>query len=340
VFLTLTRALKHFKCSATAPQYPKLVSAMTNGDKAVPCLTVTKLDCSQNIPNTKERTEFVSFLKNFPNLTSLNVSGSTTSADDLIMIIRTMNSLTKLDISDNDLTDLGIMAITKFMASNPMPITKLYMNRVFNKLHPDRHKVIEQLLITLHSNKIQKLQLRGAFRINYALKDNLIDLIFGLLTNEHLTSIDVTGHQAGDDLAIALAKVLGRNNTLRTIYWDLNEITIAGLQAVKLGLQRNSSLKHFELPFMDIFELRAKAQDTERDILLQMIQDIQRIVSEIPDKQAIEKTKKKDPLQRVVAELSYHQIHKASTVFRSHKPQLPPLPHLDGTPDTPKAGND
>jgi len=324
VFLTLTRALKEFRFSATAPQYPKLVASMTNGDKERPCLTVIKLDCSQNCPSTKERTDFVQFLKNFPNLKSLNVAGSLASADELIMVIRTMNSLTKLDVSDNDLTDQGIIALTKFMASNPLSIKKLYMNKVFNRVSPDRPRVMEQLLTTLNITKITKLQLRGAPRANFALKDQLIDLIFGLLTNVHLLSIDISGHQAGDDLAIALAKVLGRNSTLQTIYWDHNEVTIAGLQAIKLGLQRNSSLRLFELPFMDIFDLRNK-QDTDRELLLPLIQDIQKIVSAIPEKRS-EKNLHVVPTRIPLKEYSYHQAHKVSTVFRTRPLVLSPTP--------------
>jgi len=254
----------------------------------------------------------------------LNVAGSLASADELIMVIRTMNSLTKLDVSDNDLTDQGIIALTKFMASNPLSIKKLYMNKVFNRVSPDRPRVMEQLLTTLNITKITKLQLRGAPRANFALKDQLIDLIFGLLTNVHLLSIDISGHQAGDDLAIALAKVLGRNSTLRTIYWDHNEVTIVGLQAIKLGLQRNSSLILFELPFMDIFDLRNHT-DTDKELLLSLIQDIQKIVSEIPEKHS-EKNLHIGPTRLPLKEFSYHQVHKASTVFRTRPSLSSPSP--------------
>jgi len=201
----------------------------------------------------------------------------------------------------------------------------LLMNKVFNRCTADRPKAIEQLVATLNSNKIEELQLRGA-KGNHALKDDLMDLIFGLINNEYLQKLDVTGHQAGDDLAIALGKVLARNNTLHTVFWDLNDITLPGLSAIKLGLQRNSSIRLFELPFMDIFELRNK-QDVDRDLLVSLIQDIQKIVSEISNNKTdnVSRNGSKKEIKRIPTQ-TYSQIAKACTVFRTTTKALATLP--------------
>jgi len=324
VFLTLTRGLKTLQISGTGPQFSRILASMMNGDKSQQCLTLTKLDCSQNSTG-KERVEFVQLLKNFPNLTDLNVAGTYVTVEDIITVLKVTSSLHSLDISENDLSDQGIISFMKFLSTQTeQPIGRLLMNKVFNRCTADRPKAIEQIVETLNNYKIEELQLRGA-KGNHALKDDLMDLIFGLINNEFLQKLDVTGHQAGDDLAIALGKVLARNNVLHTILWDLNDITLSGLSAIKLGLQRNSSIRLFELPFMDIFELRNK-QDVDRDLLVSLIQDIQRIVSEInAKKDNVPVNDSKKAVRRLPTQ-TYSDITKACTVFRTTTKILNPLP--------------
>jgi len=90
-------------------------------------------------------------------------------------------------------------------------------------------------------------------------------------------------------------------------------------------------LRHFELPFMDIFDIRTK-QEPDRELLLELIQDIQRIVSQIPEKVANEKYAKREPTHK--SDFSYTQIHKASTVFRTARPPVLSIP-LESTQETP-----
>lgn len=83
-------------------------------------------------------------------------------------------------------------------------------------------------------------------------RDDLLPFIFNLLTNETLTELDVSHHLIGDNLAIALAKVLQTNVTLQTLVWDGNGTTPAGFKKFYLGLQKNNSLRHMPMPVMDI----------------------------------------------------------------------------------------
>uniref|UniRef100_A0A6B2KZZ1 Uncharacterized protein n=1 Tax=Arcella intermedia TaxID=1963864 RepID=A0A6B2KZZ1_9EUKA len=314
VFLSLTRALTTFHISATTPNFKNVVASMMVGDKSLSNLTVTELDCSFNVP-AKERPEFLQFLKNFPNLTDLNISGTTITVEELISVLKVDHSISKLNVSENNFTDQEIIEFAKFLATPENSIKTLLMNKVWRRATPDRPKAIEQLVNALNNSKIEEFQLKGD-RGSSALRDDLIDLIFGLLTNQNLKIIDVSGHQAGDDLAIALSKVLARNSVLHTIYWDFNEISLSGLQAVKLGLNRNYSIRHLELPFMDIFELRNRLDAPEKDVLVTTIQEIQKIVSEISQKATLSSSKKP---AGIPTGITYSQIHKASIYFRQSK---------------------
>jgi len=63
-------------------------------------------------------------------------------------------------------------------------------------------------------------------------------MLFGLMNNTSLEVLDISGHQGGDAVATGIAKVLQHNNTLHTILLDSNTIGLAGLTAIRLGLQR------------------------------------------------------------------------------------------------------
>jgi len=84
------------------------------------------------------------------------------------------------------------------------------------------------------------------------LRVDLIPFIFSLIKNSFLKVLDVSCHHAGDNLAVALSKVLQCNNSLTTLYWDENDTTLLGYQIFKNGLGRNTSLKAMTQPSIDI----------------------------------------------------------------------------------------
>jgi len=73
-----------------------------------------------------------------------------------------------------------------------------------------------------------------------------------LLNNYSLETLNLTDNQGGDRMAETLAKVFQHNSTLKTVYWDSNEVTLSGLKVIRLGLQRNKSITYMPLPLLDI----------------------------------------------------------------------------------------
>ncbi len=84
------------------------------------------------------------------------------------------------------------------------------------------------------------------------LRFDVIPLIYDLATNTSLTELDIQGHGMGNKGAMALGKALQTNRTLTSLVWDENLTTTIGLQAFKIGLERNHSLKSMPLPLLDI----------------------------------------------------------------------------------------
>jgi len=123
---------------------------------------------------------------------------------------------------------------------------------------------------------VEELEIQGMGRS--AIKGDILEMIYELLNNKNLLKLDISGHQAGDEVAIALGKIFQHNNTLHTILWDNNETGIVGLKALKLGLQRNTSIQHLETPLDDLFLLRTK-QDVTQEIIVSLMKDIQKVVT-------------------------------------------------------------
>jgi len=70
--------------------------------------------------------------------------------------------------------------------------------------------------------------------------------------NSSIVNLDISGNSSGDEGALALSKALQRNNILQHISFDKNGTTLRGIQYLKLGISKNSSLRYFETPLYDI----------------------------------------------------------------------------------------
>ncbi len=62
------------------------------------------------------------------------------------------------------------------------------------------------------------------------------------MTNQTLITLDISKNNSGNDLAIAITKIIHTNRTLKTISMDENGISHFGFQAIKHALERNNVL--------------------------------------------------------------------------------------------------
>ena len=85
----------------------------------------------------------------------------------------------------------------------------------------------------------------------YSLKQELLPFLDSLGDNTSLTELDVRGHLAGDQAAIAVSKALKSNTKLTMIDLDGNGITLLGFQALRYGLKDNFHLFRMPLPVRD-----------------------------------------------------------------------------------------
>jgi hypothetical protein len=120
---------------------------------------------------------------------------------------------------------------------------------------------------------LEKLSLTGGGHLNH-LKEDLVPFVLSLMANESLTHLDISRNEAGDNLAVALSKVLQTNNTLRRIDWDRNGITLVGFRAINYGLARNSCLTSMSHPNWDL----TGCIKAERAAVMEVLSDIEQVL--------------------------------------------------------------
>jgi len=161
---------------------------------------------------------------------------------------------------ENVLGDDGIQILAESLFHNSV-IRKLNLNRNFRfQTQVQRVKMIQHLSEMIGSSilKLETLSIAGASKgtnKDSRLKESLASLLPCLCKNKYLTELDISGHTAGLQGAIALAQVLEVNNTLTKLHWDDNNTNIIGLQTVTKSLQLNNSIREMSIPISDICKL-------------------------------------------------------------------------------------
>eukprot|EP01128_Nolandella_sp_AFSM9_P006401 TRINITY_DN3283_c0_g2_i1.p1 TRINITY_DN3283_c0_g2~~TRINITY_DN3283_c0_g2_i1.p1 ORF type:complete len:1199 (+),score=236.71 TRINITY_DN3283_c0_g2_i1:30-3599(+) len=278
--LSKTLALKELNVHSTAFSYTKTIEGMINGSDVSTCPSLRTINLSDNSLKIKQVGELVDFCKYLPNLACLNIGGACSGlafASHLVELCSNNLQLRDLDVSECDLTDDGCIVFMDYLAG-PDPkvsLEKLSMNYAFNKKSKSRSLAMRSITRALNKTRIQEFVFKGG-RGAY-LKSDLTDMIFGLLNNESLEILDVSGHQSGDPLAVALAKVLQHNSCLHTIFMDGNQFAISGLRSLMLGLKRNTTVKHMPLPLLDISSLiRSEEKEDQSSKLFTIAKNIQK----------------------------------------------------------------
>jgi hypothetical protein len=114
----------------------------------------------------------------------------------------------------------------------------------------------------------------SASKANNGLKEDILPLVFSLMTNKTLKELDISGNQIGNQLALSLNKVLQTNRTLESLIWDGNDITGPGFHMFLAGLRRNNVLKNMPLPLNDINAASKDKVNTHFVDILKQIQEV------------------------------------------------------------------
>jgi len=274
---------------------------------------ITSLDVSGNrvMIRDSKHLDLVRFFQICPNIKKLDLSGTMLTPEIVGTFIEAVPKVECLDLSDNNLGESGLTATCDAL-KNHANLKDLIFDRNFDKLSKSRAKAIQSLSLLLNSEntKIEKFSIQGSQKSQ--LKADLLPLIFSLMTNKTLKSINLNANMAGNALGLALAKALQTNRTLEAIYWDENGVNLIGFNMFLIGLQKNPTLKEMPIPLNDVSDAM-KEKPTEMAKVVGQIQQClvnNSMQSAVDKREQVNKTVEKNTGKSVPIDI----IH-ASTLF-------------------------
>jgi len=165
-----------------------------------------------------------------------------------------VQSIKSLDLSNTDLGDDGVFCLAEGLTLNTN-VRHLFINGGVFRVDSKRPRAdtVRALCKLVESDcPLETLSMAAGPKTTQQLGRFILPLLQALDRNTRLTSLDVSGHMFGPLGAITLAKTLQLNATLTHVAYDMNEITVQGLEAIAFAVKVNSSLEDFPLPVMDI----------------------------------------------------------------------------------------
>eukprot|EP01132_Coremiostelium_polycephalum_P006588 gene6588-8155_t len=309
LFLAEATSLRHFEMANSSPTWACLRPPQTI-TKSKETRQITRLDISGNKLNIKgphdpsfnDLAAFLSLIT--PNLADIDLSSTNLPTSSIHSILSSIINLIRLNLSDNDLGEEGIINLVESLCHTTLPKLKhLYLNR--NLAVASTDLITQTFSLTRvtsslkgggnvntgsASNAVKALvnlispasfslcpleSLYVAGNSNGRLRNEIVPLAQALLKNDTITELDISGHHAGDDLAICLGRVLQVNRTIKTLYWDENLTTTVGMEYFATGFKRNQTIQHMPLPVLDIAEF---LQQPENSPSMQMIKERLKLV--------------------------------------------------------------
>eukprot|EP01125_Pyxidicula_operculata_P015072 TRINITY_DN5095_c0_g1_i4.p1 TRINITY_DN5095_c0_g1~~TRINITY_DN5095_c0_g1_i4.p1 ORF type:complete len:987 (+),score=207.27 TRINITY_DN5095_c0_g1_i4:68-3028(+) len=243
--LSMTRALTSLCLSGTLPVWQSVCDGMFEPRKN---LTVKILDLSHNPTKAKNQKGITQLISYLPNLTTLNLADTGITAETVSDILHNNVNITDLDISENDLTDEGIITVSRAIRETSSKLAKVRMSSVFKTKTKLRAEAMKSVALALNT----KSSIKEFYLNKNKLKSDMNDFLTRLLNNQSLQLLDISANSGGDDVIGIIAKVLQHNHTIHSLFWDENDTTLIGLKKIKLGLQRNDAIRYMPLPLLDI----------------------------------------------------------------------------------------
>lgn len=121
------------------------------------------------------------------------------------------HNIKSLDISQNPLGPAGLSSVGSGLSANTSLHT-LFINYCFQPSKKEEGLPSETFSVFLKQNlRLKTLSIKGDE--NSALKSEVIPILEALISNDTLTSLDISGHQGGDSLATSLGR-LGSSTAL------------------------------------------------------------------------------------------------------------------------------
>eukprot|EP00026_Physarum_polycephalum_P003167 Phypoly_transcript_03177.p1 GENE.Phypoly_transcript_03177~~Phypoly_transcript_03177.p1 ORF type:complete len:811 (+),score=167.67 Phypoly_transcript_03177:73-2505(+) len=281
LFLRDASSLTKLEISYTNPTWSALKTAATQPEfSRHSTKQLTRLGLAGNkIPRPEIFSDIAAFLHNAaPALTDLDLSATSLplSPFPTRALFAAIPNLVRLELADNEFGEDGIHTLVDILTgSDPQPLLKLKtltLDRNIalldrgpaNKRHLKGHgiKALTKL-ISQKSNLLCPIEtLKFSATTNTRLRYEILPIITALATNETITDLDITGHYAGDDLAVALGRALQVNHTLRTLYIDENQVSVVGLEFKKKKKKKNFTLTRMPIPVIDISDQLKMAENT------------------------------------------------------------------------------
>ncbi|KAF2077179.1 hypothetical protein CYY_001500 [Polysphondylium violaceum] len=219
--------------------------------------TIQLLDFSGNKPSTTKEgwIDVLGFLKQMSHLITINLSKTQVGVDDLKLLFSPATGLLKcpnVDLGENDLGDQGIIKLCEIMYPNSN-LRHLSIDGNFKTRSKFRMRAIDALINLVDDNcTVESLSI-AAGSSKYQLKSDLMPLLLSLMKNQSLIKLDITGNGIGDQGALAISKVLWKNQTLKSLKCDGNDFSWTSLKMMKNGIKRNDkSVTFLPLPLSDI----------------------------------------------------------------------------------------
>lgn len=186
-------------------------------------------------------------MKHAPKIKKLSLSNTTIPPEIIKGLIESLPAVEELDLSETALGDAGILSLCESLTGNKT-LKVLLINGNFEKKSKQRLKAMSalELLVSEKDASIEELYMAGGPKSQ--LRDDLIPFIFSLMTNNKLKVLDVSKHQAGSRLGLALGKALSTNTTLQKLFWDENGVLFMGYQYFRNGVLKNDVLSNMPLP--------------------------------------------------------------------------------------------
>ncbi|EPY19555.1 hypothetical protein STCU_09392 [Strigomonas culicis] len=176
-------------------------------------------------------------------LLCVDVQGNKLSAPDvrkLLKSIATSTTVTRLNISSNEIGPDGAALVQKALARNTY-IT--HLNLSMNELGPSGAASLAELL-AVPTCAVQTLLLYG----NYLGDDGVRMLCEAIQGNKEVKRFTLGNNNVTDNCAAAIAAMLEANRTLEELDLRLNAFTVGGMKRLcKNGLEQNSTLSYLSL---------------------------------------------------------------------------------------------
>ena len=294
-FLGGNNRIQELSLASTNIPFEQLFTALQRG--CTTHLTSLNVSCNSKPAIGKSQTKSTAMKQFFQTtiaLKQMNFSNCKLSADFVLLTLEGLkenNSLfsLQLNLSQNDLSS-GQKEIAASLSNIPCMES---VDLSYTNLDGDYEEVIGPLLKSTSikhldiSGNIRKLKSSAAkvleascsdkeckletLKLNDCkLSDKISYLLHGLIRNNHLKRLEISGNLMGSSPIRQLVKLINNNCVLEAIEFDDNLSNVSSLNNLAAALENNYSIQEMPIHFRDVIKLK-KENDKEVEVALSKI---------------------------------------------------------------------